>query len=76
MFPHGVSAYVDLMQDLIPEMKDGTVRTAIDTGCGVSPTFSSILCFLQQTILVIEPHNAIFAFRGNFRGVWPKELEL
>lgn len=36
MFPHGVSAYVDLMQDLIPEMKDGTIRTAIDTGCGVS----------------------------------------
>ncbi|XP_022967215.1 probable methyltransferase PMT21 [Cucurbita maxima] len=36
MFPHGVSAYVDLMTDLIPEMKDGTVRTAIDTGCGVA----------------------------------------
>ncbi|XVF52242.1 hypothetical protein PTKIN_Ptkin05aG0003400 [Pterospermum kingtungense] len=36
MFPRGVGAYVDLMQDLIPEMKDGTVRTAIDTGCGVA----------------------------------------
>lgn len=36
MFPRGVGAYVDLMVDLIPEMKDGTVRTAIDTGCGVS----------------------------------------
>uniref|UniRef100_A0A7N0V8X8 Methyltransferase n=2 Tax=Kalanchoe fedtschenkoi TaxID=63787 RepID=A0A7N0V8X8_KALFE len=36
MFPNGVSAYVDLMQDLIPEMQDGTVRTAIDTGCGVA----------------------------------------
>jgi len=36
MFPKGVSAYVDLMQDLIPGMKDGTVQTAIDTGCGVS----------------------------------------
>ncbi|KAK1417820.1 hypothetical protein QVD17_26954 [Tagetes erecta] len=36
MFPNGVSAYVDLMQDLIPGMKDGTVRTAIDTGCGVA----------------------------------------
>ncbi|KAJ6712183.1 SAM-DEPENDENT METHYLTRANSFERASE [Salix purpurea] len=35
MFPRGVGAYVDLMQDLIPEMKDGTIRTAIDTGCGV-----------------------------------------
>lgn len=54
MFPHGVSAYVDLMQDLIPEMKDGTVRTAIDTGCGVSPTFNSISCSLQQTMLSIH----------------------
>ncbi|KAK4786779.1 hypothetical protein SAY86_010612 [Trapa natans] len=36
MFPAGVSAYVDQMQDLIPEMKDGTIRTAIDTGCGVA----------------------------------------
>ncbi|KAK3009404.1 hypothetical protein RJ639_013152 [Escallonia herrerae] len=36
MFPNGVGAYVDLMQDLIPGMKDGTVRTAIDTGCGSS----------------------------------------
>lgn len=34
MFPRGVSAYVDLMTDLIPGMKDGTVRTALDTGCG------------------------------------------
>lgn len=36
MFPNGVSKYVDLMVDLIPGMKDGTVRTAIDTGCGVA----------------------------------------
>ncbi|CAM8880724.1 unnamed protein product [Rhodiola kirilowii] len=36
MFPNGVGAYVDLMQDLIPEMQDGTIRTAIDTGCGVA----------------------------------------
>ncbi|XP_047342035.1 probable methyltransferase PMT21 [Impatiens glandulifera] len=36
MFPHGVSKYVNLMERLIPEMKDGTIRTAIDTGCGVA----------------------------------------
>ncbi|WOK99057.1 putative methyltransferase PMT21 [Canna indica] len=36
MFPNGVGAYVDQMQKLIPGMKDGTVRTAIDTGCGVA----------------------------------------
>lgn len=39
MFPNGVGKYVDLMEDLIPEMKDGTIRTAIDTGCGVSLAF-------------------------------------
>ncbi|ESW30158.1 hypothetical protein PHAVU_002G129400 [Phaseolus vulgaris] len=36
MFPNGVGEYVDMMQELIPEMKYGTVRTAIDTGCGVA----------------------------------------
>ncbi|KAG9157075.1 hypothetical protein Leryth_009117 [Lithospermum erythrorhizon] len=36
MFPNGVGPYVDLMEDLIPQMKDGTIRTAIDTGCGVA----------------------------------------
>jgi len=36
MFPNGVAEYVDLMTDLIPGMKDGSVRTAIDTGCGVA----------------------------------------
>ncbi|KAJ0774785.1 putative S-adenosyl-L-methionine-dependent methyltransferase [Helianthus annuus] len=36
MFPDGVGAYVNLMQNLIPGMKDGTIRTAIDTGCGVA----------------------------------------
>lgn len=46
MFPNGVSHYVDLMQDLIPGMKDGTIRTAIDTGCGVSPLFSVVMCLV------------------------------
>ncbi|ERN15657.1 probable methyltransferase PMT21 [Amborella trichopoda] len=36
MFPRGVGVYVDLMQKLIPGMKDGTIRTALDTGCGVA----------------------------------------
>ncbi|KAH9320963.1 hypothetical protein KI387_015602 [Taxus chinensis] len=36
MFPRGVSEYVDRMEELIPGMKDGTVRTALDTGCGVA----------------------------------------
>lgn len=44
MFPNGVSEYVDYMQDLIPGMKDGSVRTAIDTGCGVSRIYT-LQCF-------------------------------
>ncbi|WVY91993.1 hypothetical protein V8G54_037507 [Vigna mungo] len=43
MFPNGVGKYVDLMQDMIPEMKDGTIRTAIDTGCGVSSWGGNLL---------------------------------
>lgn len=36
MFPKGVGEYIDHMEELIPGMKDGSVRTALDTGCGVS----------------------------------------
>lgn len=35
MFPHGADAYIDELASVIP-IKDGTVRTALDTGCGVS----------------------------------------
>eukprot|EP00249_Psilotum_nudum_P001993 c14801_g1_i1 orf=368-1885(+) len=35
-FPEGVGQYLDSMEELIPEMKNGTVRTALDTGCGVA----------------------------------------
>ncbi|KAJ6705862.1 S-ADENOSYL-L-METHIONINE-DEPENDENT METHYLTRANSFERASE-RELATED [Salix purpurea] len=51
MFPRGVGAYVDLMQDLIPEMKDGTIRSAIDTGCGVK--FGGI--YLLEVHRILRP---------------------
>lgn len=35
MFPRGADAYIDDINELIP-LTDGTIRTAIDTGCGVS----------------------------------------
>lgn len=35
MFPHGASAYIDDIGELI-NLKDGSIRTAIDTGCGVA----------------------------------------
>lgn len=35
MFPRGADAYIDDIGKLI-NLKDGSIRTAIDTGCGVS----------------------------------------
>ncbi|KAJ0051362.1 hypothetical protein Pint_01151 [Pistacia integerrima] len=35
MFPQGADAYIDELATVIP-IKDGSVRTALDTGCGVA----------------------------------------
>lgn len=35
MFPHGADAYIDDIGKLI-NLRDGSIRTAIDTGCGVA----------------------------------------
>lgn len=35
MFPQGANAYIDELASVIP-IKDGSVRTALDTGCGVA----------------------------------------
>lgn len=50
MFPREVGVYVDLMQDLIPEMQDGTIQTAVDTGYGVNALLSHSFIELVQTI--------------------------
>lgn len=42
MFPRGADAYIDEIGKLI-NLKDGSVRTAIDTGCGVCTIFSLLL---------------------------------
>ena len=34
MFPHCANAYIDDIGKLI-NLRDGSIRTAIDTGCGV-----------------------------------------
>lgn len=38
MFPRGAGAYIDEIGKLI-NLRDGSIRTAIDTGCGVSSVF-------------------------------------
>ncbi|XP_020586136.1 probable methyltransferase PMT16 [Phalaenopsis equestris] len=35
MFPNGADAYINEIEQLIP-LSDGSIRTAIDTGCGVA----------------------------------------
>ncbi|KAK6781782.1 hypothetical protein RDI58_019578 [Solanum bulbocastanum] len=35
MFPHGADAYIDDISEVVP-LTSGTIRTAIDTGCGVA----------------------------------------
>ncbi|KAG6500129.1 probable methyltransferase PMT15 [Zingiber officinale] len=35
MFPNGADAYIDDINRLIP-LRDGSIRTAVDTGCGVA----------------------------------------
>lgn len=51
MFPNGADAYIDNINELIP-LTSGTIRTAIDTGCGVSK-----ICISE-----------CFNFSINFRG--------
>lgn len=51
MFPNGADAYIDDIAKLI-NLKDGSIRTAIDTGCGVNITFflQNILCFINSVL--------------------------
>ncbi|PON94681.1 putative methyltransferase PMT [Trema orientale] len=64
MFPRGVSEYVDSMQKLIPEMTDGTVRTAIDTGCGVASWGGDLLDrgILTMSLAPRDNHEAQVQF--------------
>ena len=45
MFPKGADAYIENIGRLI-NLRDGSVRTAIDTGCGVSHSNFSFLVLL------------------------------
>lgn len=47
MFPNGADAYIDDIGRLI-NLRDGSIRTAIDTGCGVSVT----VIFLYLIIII------------------------
>lgn len=51
MFPHGADAYIDELASVIP-IKNGSIRTALDTGCGV--------CFFSFLPLLVS--NFIYLF--------------
>ncbi|GLU17657.1 hypothetical protein SLE2022_340150 [Rubroshorea leprosula] len=50
MFPRGADAYIDDIGKLIP-LTDGTIRTAIDTGCGVA-SFGAFL--LKRDVITMS----------------------
>ncbi|KAG2539014.1 hypothetical protein PVAP13_9NG376642 [Panicum virgatum] len=64
MFPNGVGAYVDAMRALIPGMRDGTVRTALDTGCGVASWGGDLLArgILTVSLAPRDNHEAQVQF--------------
>lgn len=64
MFPNGVGEYLDQMEALIPGMKDGTVRTALDTGCGVASWGGALLdrSILTMSLAPRDNHEAQVQF--------------
>uniref|UniRef100_A0ACD5V5M5 Uncharacterized protein n=1 Tax=Avena sativa TaxID=4498 RepID=A0ACD5V5M5_AVESA len=63
MFPHGASAYIDDIGKLIP-LHDGSIRTAIDTGCGVASWGAYLLSrnILAMSFAPRDSHEAQVQF--------------
>ncbi|KAL2632624.1 hypothetical protein R1flu_004103 [Riccia fluitans] len=64
MFPNGVGEYIDHMEELIPGMKDGSIRTALDTGCGVASWGGDLLDrkILAMSLAPRDNHEAQVQF--------------
>ncbi|XP_061359194.1 probable methyltransferase PMT16 [Gastrolobium bilobum] len=69
MFPRGASAYIDDIGKII-NLKDGSIRTAIDTGCGVASWGAYLLSrdILAVSFAPRDTHEAQVQF-GLERGV-------
>ncbi|MCD7469459.1 hypothetical protein HAX54_008510 [Datura stramonium] len=63
MFPNGADAYVDDIDKLI-NLKDGSIRTAIDTGCGVASWGAYLLSrdILAMSFAPRDTHEAQVQF--------------
>ncbi|XP_068634145.1 probable methyltransferase PMT16 [Aristolochia californica] len=55
MFPNGADAYIDDIERLIP-LRDGSIRTAIDTGCGVA-SWGAFLLSRNITAVSFAPRD-------------------
>lgn len=60
MFPHGADAYIDELASVIP-IKDGSIRTALDTGCGVWYLVHLLLACVNQMSLIAYPAAVILS---------------
>lgn len=60
-FPHGADAYINELASVIP-INNGVVRTALDTGCGVS----QLILFLSASFLPSIPTITLLSFRNIF----------
>ncbi|XP_073140621.1 probable methyltransferase PMT15 [Henckelia pumila] len=63
MFPNGAGAYIDDIGKLI-DLKDGSIRTAIDTGCGVASWGAYLLSrnILTMSFAPRDTHEAQVQF--------------
>eukprot|EP00244_Chara_vulgaris_P013459 TRINITY_DN769_c0_g1_i1.p1 TRINITY_DN769_c0_g1~~TRINITY_DN769_c0_g1_i1.p1 ORF type:complete len:603 (+),score=95.09 TRINITY_DN769_c0_g1_i1:436-2244(+) len=51
MFPKGADEYIDRLEKILPALGDGSIRTVLDTGCGVA-SFGGYL--LQRKVLTLS----------------------
>ncbi|CAL4884649.1 unnamed protein product [Urochloa decumbens] len=63
MFPNGADAYIDDIAKLIP-LHDGSIRTALDTGCGVASWGAYLLSrdILAMSLAPRDSHEAQVQF--------------
>lgn len=63
MFPQGADAYIDELATIIP-IADGSVRTALDTGCGVCWTLNYTYAFIYCMCLYIRSFTLAFSLNS------------
>ncbi|KAK1308094.1 putative methyltransferase PMT2 [Acorus calamus] len=75
-FPHGADAYIDQLASVIP-MANGTVRTALDTGCGVASWGAYLLKrnVLAMSFAPRDSHEAQVQFALERDGKYMMEVD-